>query len=128
MYAKNTVNDYDIHIIPHGIKSHAKATGHKPVVCFLQANMNRQRVITFVDGFNLYHAIDRLKRQELKWLDLSALSRVFLNSKFEQLIHVFYFSAYASHMGKPAQNRQKAYVLGVLNQSFFALFYSDVLF
>lgn len=72
--------------------------------------MNLQRVITFIDGFNLYHAIDRLKRDELKWLDLRALSKVFLNSKFEQLTNVFYFSAYASHIGKSSQNRQKAYV------------------
>src|SRR5262245_27349768 len=72
--------------------------------------MNRQRAITFVDGFNLYHAIDKLKQQELKWLDLRALSRVFLNSNFEQLTKVFYFSAYANHMGKSARKRQAAYV------------------
>ena len=72
--------------------------------------MNHQRVIAFVDGFNLYHAIDRLKRHELKWLDLKTLSRVFLNSNFEQLIQVFYFSAYATHMGKSAQKRQEAYL------------------
>jgi hypothetical protein len=81
-----------------------------PWFVFLRVNVNLQRVITFVDGFNLYHAIDRLKRHELKWLDLRALSGVFLNSNFEQLTNVLYFSAYASHMGKSAQNRQKAYV------------------
>jgi hypothetical protein len=32
------------------------------------------RVITYIDGFNLYHAVDDLKDQSLKWLDLWALS------------------------------------------------------
>ncbi len=32
--------------------------------------MKRDRVISFIDGFNLYHAIANLKRPHLKWLDL----------------------------------------------------------
>jgi uncharacterized LabA/DUF88 family protein len=69
-----------------------------------------QRVIAFVDGFNLYHAIDRLQRNNLKWLDLKSLSRTFINSNFEKITHVFYFSALASHMGKSVQSRQKTYI------------------
>jgi len=72
--------------------------------------MALQRVITFVDGLNLYHAIASLQRQELHWVDLRALSKVFFNSKFEQLIHVFYFSAYAQHVAESNQKCQKAYI------------------
>ena len=72
--------------------------------------MNHQRVVVFIDGLNLYHAIASLRRQELEWLDLRALSKIFLNSKFEQLTNVFYFSAYAKHIAEPTQKRQAAYI------------------
>jgi uncharacterized LabA/DUF88 family protein len=72
--------------------------------------MRRRRVISFIDGFNLYHALDNLERPELKWLNLMTLSQMFLKSYSEELVGVFYFSAYADHMSEPAQKRQKAYV------------------
>ncbi len=72
--------------------------------------MSHQRVVVFVDGLNLYHAIASLRRQELEWVDLRALSKAFLNSNFERLIDVFYFSAYAHHTTESAQKCQKAYI------------------
>lgn len=72
--------------------------------------MQRHRVISFIDGFNLYHAIDNLQRPELKWVNLMALSQVFLKPISEELIKVFYFSAYAHHMSESVQKRQKAYI------------------
>lgn len=36
----------------------------------------RRRAALYVDGFNLYHAIDELKRPYLKWVDIKALARV----------------------------------------------------
>lgn len=72
--------------------------------------MNRNRVISFVDGFNLYHAIDALKRPELKWTDLRALSNVYLKSHSEELNKVFYFSAYADHVSESKQKAQKTYI------------------
>lgn len=56
-----------------------------------------RRVIVYVDGFNLYHAIDDLKRPHLKWLDLRALAESLLR-KDETLKSVKYFSAYATWM------------------------------
>ena len=56
--------------------------------------MDQQRVVCFVDGFNLYHAINRIGDQCLKWVDLWALSSVFVRPKSQQLVDVFYFSAY----------------------------------
>lgn len=72
--------------------------------------MNYQRVITFIDGLNLYHAIANLHRKELEWVDLRALSKIFLNLNFERLTDIFYFSAYAFHTPKSVQKCQKAYV------------------
>ncbi len=73
------------------------------------SSMQRTRVISFIDGFNLYHAIDKLQRPELKWVNLKALSQIFLKSYSEELIEVFYFSAYAEHMPEPTQKQQKDY-------------------
>ncbi len=53
------------------------------------------RIIAYVDGFNLYHAIDDLNRPALKWLDLRALATS-LAREGEEVIEVNYFSAYAT--------------------------------
>lgn len=54
-----------------------------------------RRVIVYIDGFNLYHAIDNLKQPHLKWVDLRSLSESLLR-KGEALKAVKYFSAYAT--------------------------------
>ena len=59
-----------------------------------------RRVIVYVDGFNLYHAIDGLRQPHLKWVNLHALGQELLR-KNETLVVVKYFSAYATW--KPAQ-------------------------
>ncbi|MEI9904239.1 MAG: hypothetical protein WDN06_09830 [Asticcacaulis sp.] len=35
----------------------------------------RRRAAFYFDGFNLYHAVDAIKRPYLKWLNLKALGR-----------------------------------------------------
>ncbi len=60
--------------------------------------MTQFRVISFIDGFNLYHAISSLHRPELKWVDVRTLSKAFLRPVSENLLNVFYFSAYADHV------------------------------
>lgn len=50
------------------------------------------RVGCYIDGFNLYHAIAALGRPELKWLNLSALAKSFLE-KNDTLATVAYFTA-----------------------------------
>ncbi len=53
------------------------------------------RVNVYIDGFNLYHAIDDLNDETLKWLDVWKLSEAVL--KTGQVLHeVKYFSAYAT--------------------------------
>lgn len=64
------------------------------------------RVACYVDGFNLYHAIDDLAQPHLKWVDLWALAK-FICRADEDLIKVAYFSAYATWPPAPcARHRQ----------------------
>jgi hypothetical protein len=64
------------------------------------------RVACYVDGFNLYHAIDDLQKPHLKWLDLRALGQSLLRDG-EELVKVAYFSAYATWLpDKYTRHRQ----------------------
>lgn len=51
------------------------------------------KVACYVDGFNLYHAIDALNDQRLKWLNLRALAQTRLRDD-DELRHVVYFTAH----------------------------------
>lgn len=53
------------------------------------------RVQCFVDGFNLYHAVEKLGPAHLKWFDLRKLVSAFMDPSTHILEDVFYFSAYA---------------------------------
>lgn len=53
------------------------------------------RTFVYVDGFNLYHALDGLNQNHLKWLDLWALSTR-LTRQSEEVQCVKYFTAYAT--------------------------------
>lgn len=68
---------------------------------------NKKRVMAFVDGFNLYHAIDNLdidpktkrllrQKQHLKWLDIRSLASAFVPPSREEVIAVHYFSTFAT--------------------------------
>ena len=62
----------------------------------------KKRVSCFIDGFNLYHAIDDLgdgqgnKLHYLKWINLWGLSEAFVKTSQEKLDRVLYFSAMAT--------------------------------
>ena len=99
-----------LYIVPHEIRSHAKATGSGPWHVFIRTFMYRQRVICFIDGLNLYHAVSALHRTELKWVDLRMLSKVFLKNHTEELSQVFYFFAHAEHVSELIQKCQKTYI------------------
>jgi hypothetical protein len=42
----------------------------------------------YVDGFNVYHALDRLQRPHLKWLDWRALAATLIAPKSEQIVKI----------------------------------------
>ena len=69
---------------------------------------NKIRVSAFIDGFNLYHAIDDLGRDDLKWVNLRKLVEIFTNSE-HVIVNVFYFTAIAEWLNEPAK-RHKAYI------------------
>jgi uncharacterized LabA/DUF88 family protein len=71
--------------------------------------MDQQRVICFIDGFNLYHAVHNLNTPYLKWVNLWSLATVFVSSKSQRLVDVLYFSAYANWL-PDSKKRHQQYV------------------
>ena len=67
-----------------------------------------KRTYVYVDGFNLYHAINDLRDDSLKWLCLRRLSENLIRPD-EELSKVKYFSAYATWM-PDAYARHRAYI------------------
>lgn len=62
---------------------------------FYDYNRRMTRIISYIDGFNLYHPIDALRRPALKWLDLKALTQSIARQN-ETVVEVNYFSAFAT--------------------------------
>jgi hypothetical protein len=88
---------------------------HGSRICgfFLESFLDRERVICFVDGFNLYHAIDVMKKPHLKWLDLRKLFSHLTRSKSQIITQILYFSAYPTW--KPdSYRRHRDYVAALL--------------
>lgn len=69
---------------------------------------DKKRVVAFIDGFNLYHALHDLREPALKWLDLWQLCERFARGNLE-LRKVLYFSAFATWRPDPYR-RHRAYV------------------
>ena len=67
------------------------------------------RVIAFVDGFNLYHAVHDTGQHHLKWVNLKDLCVEFAPSPHFTIQAVYYFSAYAKWR-RTAYQRHKSYV------------------
>lgn len=72
----------------------------------------QERVICFVDGFNLYHSINNLKMPHLKWVNPIKLASVFIRPKSQQLTAVYYFSAYADWL-PDSRKRHVQYVKAI---------------
>lgn len=60
-------------------------------------NQKFERVIAFVDGYNLYHSLRREGLTNYKWLDLKSLVSKFINNRTQKLVGVYYFSAYFTY-------------------------------
>ena len=57
----------------------------------------RERIAVYVDGFNLYHAIDNLDKPHLKWLNICKLAQLLIKPKTQTLTAIRYFSALGNH-------------------------------
>ena len=64
------------------------------------------RTIVYVDGFNLYHALDDLREPHLKWLDLWALSQKLIRPG-DSLVAVKYFTAFATWRPQSYRRHQR---------------------
>ncbi|MCP1290895.1 NYN domain-containing protein [Chromobacterium sp. S0633] len=76
----------------------------------------KKRVACFIDGFNLYHAVDELtdrrtrkRMNHLKWLDLKRLAGCFIQPSIEEVTAVYYYSALATWL-PDAQSRHEVYL------------------
>ena len=71
--------------------------------------MNKQRVIAYIDGFNLFYSL--LKGSKYKWLDIASMCETLLQPN-QELIAIKYFSArIGSAKGSPERAlRQKIYL------------------
>jgi len=67
------------------------------------------RVAAFIDGFNLYHALEDFRKNHLKWMDLRVLCENFIRAPDLRLADVFYFSAFATWRKDPYR-RHRDYV------------------
>lgn len=71
--------------------------------------MKRERVISFIDGFNLYHALAALGNSEFKWLDLRKLSQEFTHPLKEELTRVLLSEVVTDASGQVSVRRPKEY-------------------
>jgi uncharacterized LabA/DUF88 family protein len=91
------------------------ATDSVSVVFFWIVLMERERIICFVDGLNLLHALKEINRPYLEWLNLSNLFHLLARPKSQRIQQIFYFSAYPSW--KPdSYCRQKHYIQALSSQ------------
>jgi uncharacterized LabA/DUF88 family protein len=67
-----------------------------------------QRVMGFIDGFNLYHGLKQKHGRRYLWLDLEALVRSLLKGD-QDLVGVTYFTARVRD-DPPAERRQSEYL------------------
>jgi hypothetical protein len=59
--------------------------------------VTKERVAVYVDGFNMYHALDDLKTPRYKWLNLWRLSELLISKNTQRLVRVYYFTASPDH-------------------------------
>lgn len=53
----------------------------------------RLRAALYVDGFNLYHALDDLRQPHLKWLNLAAVGRLLVAGRPEDIVRIVFCTA-----------------------------------
>ncbi len=68
----------------------------------------KQRVIVYIDGYNLYYGQRAVFGEKYKWLDLQALSESFLHPGME-LVKVKYFTA-ITKITNASKQRQAIYL------------------
>lgn len=88
--------------------------------------MNPERVIVYVDGFNLYYGA--VKNTQHKWLDINALCRSLLRPS-DQLLHIKYYTARVSARPRDpsAPTRQQMYLRALRTIPNLSIYYGHFL-
>jgi NYN domain len=68
------------------------------------------RAALYVDGFNLYHAIDDLGQPHLKWLNLADLGNRIIPRERERLVKVRWFTAVQPRAAADKNRRHREYI------------------
>lgn len=76
----------------------------------------KHRVAFFVDGYNLYHAIDNIVKGNpslnyLKWVDLRKLFTYFIQPQDDEIADIFFFTARPIHTPGDVQQRYSALMI-----------------
>jgi uncharacterized LabA/DUF88 family protein len=89
----------------------------------MPGKLKRERVISYIDGFNLYFGIKAAGLRHHLWLDLLALSKN-LSMAFQDVVEVKYFTSRISGPGSK-QQRQSTYLdaLGTLDKAVFKMYF-----
>lgn len=69
-----------------------------------------KRVSVFIDGYNLYHAVDNLKKPHLKWVNPRAICKFFIQQNLETILRVKFFTAPPIHKPSDVQDRYSAFI------------------
>lgn len=83
----------------------------------------KRKAIVYIDGFNLYFALDEKNWHSFKWLDLIALSKGLIRSD-QELVTVKYFTARIAN-DPDKQKRQTAFLDALGTLSNLEIFYGN---
>ena len=84
--------------------------------CFLLLIiMKKNKVNFYIDGFNIYHAIKKMKNNKLKWINYRLLCEAILNTN-DEINEILYFSAYA-FWRKDGQIRHDIFIRALKSQN-----------
>jgi len=85
--------------------------------------MIKERVIAYIDGFNLYFGINQNKAKHLLWLDVQKLTQNLLLPT-QTLIETNYFTSRINN-NPPKQSRQNTYLEALETLSNFNIYYGQ---
>ncbi|HGD7532470.1 TPA: NYN domain-containing protein [Escherichia coli] len=83
-------------------------TEQQPQQTTEQIEVKTKRVQCFIDGYNLYHAIEETGNKALHWVDLKSLCKRYL-PKNASIDNVFWFSAKPSHLSRAINENYQNY-------------------
>lgn len=84
-----------------------------------------ERVITYIDGYNLYYGLRSMGTKQFYWLDIKRLARVLLRSK-QTLVSAKYFTSIVKRP-EDRRRRQAAFIDALLTLSDVNLYYGQFL-